>query len=259
MRKKILISCLNLLLLLVVGSTVVFAWYTNGINTTKIVITSANLATQITLHKGYDFNYDGNLDLDSSGNEMYEEVYKIDKGGEKILIFSFGDIKLSLDPNPNAEPPKEHYYPSDGMCYIIPTEIHTWKIDVKNLGDADGYFHLNLHQDISDEQMDYISCLSARYFRVGSDEPISNKVYLGELEPGKTIVGGMKDDLVKIGNNPESFVIKFEFELYENLPEVVRGKFTKEEYQALQGKQTTVFNFVNVVLASEATNQPSDS
>lgn len=223
MKKRLIISCINLLLLLVVGSSVVYAWYTNGLNTNKITITSASLATEITIYKGLDFNYDGNLDL-VDGVEQFEELkdeHKTEKEPKHFKLI-FNDI--------------------------VPTEIHTWKFKVANLGDASGYFAIHLNQNIGDDDLKLVKYLCAIYDFNGKNE---EKIYLGKVEPGDIIYGGYETEYVEFGKTIE-FVVRFEFPLFKELVDAGVTNITEEEYNELQGTSTgEIYNFIEAILSSK--------
>ena len=236
MRKRLIASCLNLLLLLIVGSTVVYAWYTNGHNTAKVTITTANLATEVDLYIGNDFNYDGNLDLvlDTQTNtnvESFTEVTTKSKTDDKTFNLVFSDL--------------------------IPTEIHTWKFVVRNLGEASGYFSINLSKEIKSEHLILIKFMSVSYYKVLADgeEVFSSKVYLFDKTANSIIAGNTTDDFVKLGTT-ETFVVRFKIEEYSNLVSQGIISDTPENYNLYQSlqtykSQTDIYNFIEVVLCSE--------
>lgn len=263
MKKRLIISCVNLLLLLIVGGSCVYAWYTNGQNTAKVTITTANLATEVILYKGNDFNHDGNLDLTSvttdSGTSIVESFTEVSTKtkDQKYLTLVFDDV--------------------------IPTEIHTWKFEVRNLGEADGYFSIHLNEDIFDTVAtgstytyhDLVKFMSVSYYRINTSGTVkfSDKSYLYNVKSDNTFVcGNHEKDLVKLSTT-ESFVVRFELETFENFClnvlkiDVNSSTLTTEqktlinnletEYQELQGKllvagssSSEIYNFIEVVLSS---------
>ena len=112
--------------------SVSFGWWIDGFVSDSFIIKSANISSEITLYKGLDFNLDGNLD---KVENPFIIVNKTDKTvDKKVLVLDFGTT--------------------------LPTEVHTWKIIVKNNGDAAGYVYATLSTKLPDDQLKLVKYMS---------------------------------------------------------------------------------------------------
>ena len=93
MMKKLINNIFAILLILSCLITLTYGWWISGSLGDGVVIKSAKISSIITVEKGNDFNYDGNLDKDSNGEAVYEEVEKTNKNTEQVLVLDFGTVQ----------------------------------------------------------------------------------------------------------------------------------------------------------------------
>ncbi|MDL2292276.1 hypothetical protein LJC17_01590 [Acholeplasma sp. OttesenSCG-928-E16] len=218
--------------------SLVFAWFTfvTTINTNPVYFETARVESRITLYKGNDKNKDGYLDI-VNGTRVFTLVQQEqdEEGNNKNLKLNFIDM--------------------------MPTEIFTWKIEIENLGDVDGYTIGYLDSSLLSEL--FVKTLSVTFDR-SDNNGYSSKLYLGNLIPpldpleDNIIFGGTYEDIVysPLNQTPDhkikrDYFIRFEFETFDNLIE--NGVLiTYDEYQSLQGKSYSQLEFVKVILSSDA-------
>ena len=246
MKKRMIINLVAMTILVIFMGTVTFGWWIDGAVGNSVIIKSANVVSNISLFKGYDFNYDGNLDktTDEQGNviDSYELVYKSEHEEEQVLIFAFSDIILGAE---------NKYIPDySNSCDLIPTEIHTWKLLVENKGDTAGYLIAKLSENFNSDKDIFIKFLS---ITVNGE-----KIYLyNYLTKGNLIFGGNDEDLISISQSKE-YIIQIQLETFENLKTNVFNSLSEQEvddleieYQSLQGMSTDPFKFIDVMLSTE--------
>ena len=229
--KKMVINILNILLIVACLITTTYGWWINGSFGDGVIIKSAKIDSIITIEKGIDFNRDGILDVDNSGNRIFEELEKTSRSAEQIIVLDFENI--------------------------IPSEVFTWRITVLNKGDVAGYVYANLYEDIDftdglskeEEFLKYMSI--STIIEDSQGNKIENKKYFNGLTSDTVLFGGTENELVQLG---ESIQIEFmiTFELFDDL--VLNGiceESDRANYQNLQGKTFDGgFKFLDVSLSS---------
>ena len=231
MMKKLINNIFAILLILSCLITLTYGWWISGSLGDGVVIKSAKISSIITVEKGNDFNYDGNLDKDSNGEAVYEEVEKTNKNTEQVLVLDFGSI--------------------------IPTEIHTWRITVQNKGDVAGYVYATLFEDIDftdgiSKEEEFLKFMSISTKVDNGDGTFNvNKKFFYGLTSDIVLFGGTDKELVDID---ESIQIEFQitFENFDILLENgICGEADRQAYQELQGKTLSEsFKFLDVSLSS---------
>jgi hypothetical protein len=163
MKKSLVFHMITLLLLCCLFITSIYGWWIEGALGSSLIIKSARIESEITLYKGEDFNYDGNLDKSLSGQEyidIYNLVDKKIKNNRQILVLEFNDL--------------------------LPTEIHTWKILVENKGDAVGYIYATLFTGLTDQQEKLV-----KYMSISMEEVFIHYITDGEFNGTKEeLIGG---------------------------------------------------------------------
>ena len=229
--KKMVINILNILLIVACLITTTYGWWINGSFGDGVIIKSAKIDSIITIEKGIDFNRDGILDVDNSGNRIFEELEKTSRSAEQIIVLDFENI--------------------------IPSGVFTWRITVLNKGDVAGYVYANLYEDIDftdglskeEEFLKYMSI--STIIEDSQGNKIENKKYFNGLTSDTVLFGGTENELVQLG---ESIQIEFmiTFELFDDL--VLNGiceESDRANYQNLQGKTFDGgFKFLDVSLSS---------
>ena len=209
--------------------SVSFGWWIEATVTDSFLIQSANISSTVTVYKGVDFNYDGNLDK-TDGEDTYTEVLKTEKGSKQIVILDFRKS------------------PTETLGSLLPNEIHTWKITVDNKGDANGYVYATIH-GMTAEQKLMVKYMSLTYAGI--------KTYLYDAvnDPTKIVFGGdYQRDVVKVQSSKD-FVIKIQLESFDDLVKnrVITGDIeeARKEYQSLQGMlfYSDSFEFLDVSLS----------
>lgn len=231
MMKKLINNIFAILLILSCLITLTYGWWISGSLGDGVVIKSAKISSIITVEKGNDFNYDGNLDKDSNGEAVYEEVEKTNKNTEQVLVLDFGSL--------------------------IPTEIHTWRITVQNKGDVAGYVYATLFEDIDftdgiSKEEEFLKFMSISTKVDNGDGTFNvNKKFFYGLTSDTVLFGGTDKELVNID---ESIQIEFQitFENFDILLENgICGEADRQAYQELQGKTLSEsFKFLDVSLSS---------
>lgn len=244
-----LIALLTASVLLLVGS--VFAWFVIYDMMSGVDLTIAKIDSLITLYKGEDTNYDGNLDPDEvTGKPLYTQVGNSMPalGNENVFIEAVMDIQD-----------------------FMPSQKHTFKFYLLNNSDArneirfsfTGYltsFWTEGGADLYDgEDFDYfLQCLSVMSVTVNvlSEDGVSvvrstGKIYLANALQGKVTSEG-ENRIFEIDlmtgtiiyaypfDNDIDIQLIFEFETLENLvkPTAQGGgglTMSQEEYNAFQG------------------------
>ena len=87
-------NSLNILLIIACIITTTYGWFINGSFGDGVVIKSAKIDSIVTLEKGIDFNRDGVVDIDDSGNKVFELIEKTNKGTEQVIIMDFDIFNL---------------------------------------------------------------------------------------------------------------------------------------------------------------------
>ena len=232
MKKRLLLNIVSIILVIALATSTAYAWWLTGNFGKGLSIRSAKISSKITVEKGQDYNFDGNLDVDQNGAEIFHEVDVTDKGEEQILVLNFENI--------------------------IPTEIHTWRITVENKGDAAGYVYatlfeeIDLTDDISQEEelIKYMSISTIVSDPNGND--VVNKIYFYNINSDQVLFGGTDDDIVESSKSIQ-IVFQIQLEAFDDL--VLNGICTeddREEYFNLQGKTISEsFKFLDVSLSTE--------
>lgn len=204
MKRVVIRNLISLVCILLLLTTTVYAWWITSDSIPDVIITTAKMESEIALYKGVDFNYDGILDVDSSGEDIYSP--KLEEP-----TFDFRNISETGVITPHS---------------VIPTEIHTWKVVVTNKGDAVGLVSMNLV--VQDDHLKEIF----KYFILIVEE---KEYYLNEVfSNGVKSIYDSQD-----GINPDAtkeFVIKFELVDYNVLAEKGYTNISLSEYQSIQGQ-----------------------
>ncbi len=229
--KKIIINILNVLLIVTCLVATTYGWWINGSFGDDVVIKSAKIDSIITLEKGIDFNKDGNLDTDGSGNKIFEEVGTTDKGKDQVIVLEFDDI--------------------------VPTEVYTWRVTVLNKGDVAGYVYANLYDDIDftdgiSKEEEFLKFMSiSTIIEDEEGNKIVNKKYFNGSTSDTVLFGGTENELVQLNGSIQiEFMITFE--LFDDLlKKGICNEYDKADYLSLQGKTfNTGFKFLDISLSS---------
>lgn len=229
--KKIIINILNVLLIVTCLVATTYGWWINGSFGDDVVIKSAKIDSIITLEKGIDFNKDGNLDTDGSGNKIFEEVGTTDKGKDQVIVLEFDDI--------------------------VPTEVYTWRVTVLNKGDVAGYVYANLYDDIDftdgiSKEEEFLKFMSiSTIIEDEEGNKIVNKKYFNGSTSDTVLFGGTENELVQLNGSIQiEFMITFE--LFDDLlKKGICNESDKADYLSLQGKTfNTGFKFLDISLSS---------
>lgn len=229
--KKIIINVCSIALTITCLFGLTYAWWITGSLGDGMIIKSAKIDSIITLEKGLDNNYDGNLNLDSIGEKVFEEVEKTNKNTEQVLVLDFGNI--------------------------IPSMVNTWRITVLNKGDVAGYVYATLYEEIDfsdglSKEEEFIKYMSiSTIITDGEGNSVVNKHYLYNTNASTVLFGGTENEKVEIN---ESIQIEFQitFEVFDDLVnEGILEESDRVNYQALQGKVlSSSFKFLDVSLSS---------
>ncbi|MDD4000561.1 MAG: hypothetical protein PHX62_06690, partial [Bacilli bacterium] len=119
---------------------VAFAWYASYEKTEPIVINTGSLKAQCIFYRGIDSNLDGILD-----ENTYEEIE------EEDLTFS----------------------------YVIPGQIYTFKLSIKNAGTVAGFLSVSIADIITDEEE------LLPYFNVEFSAPTESFIPLSDFQPAE--------------------------------------------------------------------------
>ena len=223
MKRTIINNLLSILLVVALLVTTVYAWWMEYDSVTNVNIVTAKMESEIVLYKGIDFNYDGLLDLDSEGDEMFTTKLTSD-------CFDFRNV----DVNGNVT-----------AHNVIPTEIHTWKIVVTNKGNAVGLVNMKLV--VQDEELKNVF----KYFALTVD---GERYYLNDVfNKGIVNIYSGKDEIRP--NESREFIIQFELLDYSELEGLEYTNISLEEYQEIQGKSLLISNekqnkFLDVILST---------
>ena len=209
--------------------SVSFGWWIEATVTDSFLIQSANISSTVTVYKGLDFNYDGNLDK-TEGEDTYVEVLKTEKGTKQIVVLDFRKSN------------------EETLGSLLPNEIHTWKITVNNKGDASGYVYATIHEMTAEQKL-MVKYMSLTY------DGIKTYLYDAVNDSTKIVFGGdYERDVVKIQTSKD-FVIQIQLESFDDLVKnrVITGDIeeARKEYQSLQGKvfYDDSFEFLDVSLS----------
>ena len=229
--KKIIINSLNVLLIIACLITTTYGWWINGSFGDDVIIKSAKIESIVTLEKGIDFNNDGILDVDESGNRIFEKITTTTRGVEQVVI---------LD-----------------MNGIIPSEVFTYRVTVLNKGDVAGYVYANLYEDIDftdgvSKEEEFLKYMSISTVITDSNgNKTVNKKYINGLTSDTILFGGTEKELVQL---EQSIQIEFmiTFEVFDVL--VSKGICNEDDrshYQSIQGNvMTKGFKFLSISLSS---------
>lgn len=226
--KKIIIHIIGIVLSVTCLITLTYGWWISGYIGDGAIIKSAKISSIITVEKGIDFNHDGNLDLDSNNNEIYERIDATTKSKEQVLILDLSGIS--------------------------PTEVYTFRITVQNKGDVSGYVYANLFEDIDFKdglsiQEEMIKFMSIKA-KTGDGE-YSNKKYFNKITEDEILFGGTDDEMVE-----QNKFIQIVFQItFENIDDLINDEVCIEadrfSYQNLQGKTLEdSFKFLDISLSS---------
>lgn len=106
MRKSVLLILVYTFFLASI-SVFIYGWYLEGINTSRVEISSANVSSEITVYEAIDYDEDGIFDWYS--DDLYSKLEPVD-----------GVISVELS-------------------NFKPTDVLSFKVVVENNGDVDGY------------------------------------------------------------------------------------------------------------------------
>lgn len=222
--KKILVKNLfSLLLVVCLLTSTVYAWWIKSDSISDIKVVTAKMESEIALYKGIDFNYDGLLDLDANGNELFTD--KLESNN-----FDFRNITKDGSVTNHS---------------IIPTEIHTWKVVVTNKGNAVGLVSMKLV--VEDESLKDIF----KYFVLIVED---KQYFLNEVFENNVVTIYESDTQIK-PNESNEYIIQFELLEYSVLEEKGYTNISYEEYQSLQGIQSIISGnsaniFLDVILST---------
>jgi hypothetical protein len=108
--KKIVASAIYLVLSLLMLAYSVYAWFTNRVAVTNIIIKTGNIDVEAELYIGQDYDYDGVVDIDENGDEIYLPLNNYKTQGEPLQLVSG----------------------------LNPGDIVSFKLWIKNVGTIDG-------------------------------------------------------------------------------------------------------------------------
>ena len=204
--KKIIINSLNILLIIACIITTTYGWFINGSFGDGVVIKSAKIDSIVTLEKGIVFNRDGVVDIDDSGNKVFELIEKTNKGTEQVIIMDFDNI--------------------------APSEVFTFKVTVLNKGDVAGYVYADLYDEIDftdgiSKEEEFLKFMSvSSVIKDSNGNNTIHKKYLNNSTNQSVLFGGTDEHIVELGGSIEiEFMITFE--IFDDLLE--QGICSEEE------------------------------
>ncbi|MEG1996782.1 MAG: hypothetical protein RR036_04650, partial [Oscillospiraceae bacterium] len=114
MKKQAVLAGVSSAVALISVIALTVCWFAFNTKTANMKFTAGFLQTQVTLYKGVDFDFDGNLDKTvASGSTEATDTYK--KVGTSADGVSDAGFSLTAES-------------------MFPTQTHVWKIEVKNTG-----------------------------------------------------------------------------------------------------------------------------
>lgn len=250
MKRKLIMHILTSVLSLALLVTISYAWWTGAEATNKVEITTANIASEVKVFEGNDFNRDGNLDQVSDGAGGFIDSFKKDPLQSENTSTGGKAANIALN-----------------LLDIAPTEVFTWKVTIKNMGDAAGYVRAEISKDYLKENDKYLKYFSMRaVWTENGVQRLSKKIYFADLLKSSTpqntlLFGGREEDKVDV-KNENVYYFKLELEAYDALIDggldangnkIVHITDSKEErsaYQALQG-QKVKYCILDIALTSE--------
>ncbi|MEG1923600.1 MAG: hypothetical protein RR054_04055 [Clostridia bacterium] len=222
MKKFKFMAILTLLLATIFSSvTVVYAWIVIIDNTDSMSFTAAAVASRIIITKGLDNNQDGILEFDGT-NDRFDEKTKLD----------------SLYLTPNKDNIKVF---TDALMIknAMPTEIHTWKVEVENNGDVTCDLVFNIVYNV--KSLMKVFSISTSYGD-GNTITTTPKAYFGVQSNN---ILEYKTGLIVPTGNKATIMIKMEFEVLDVLiANNIKlnddsALINNTEYQAYQGQSLT--------------------
>lgn len=266
MRLRIFrIITLSLLLCFCV-CTIAFAWYTNAVGFRNISISSANVASTLTVYNGYDWDNDGILDDMEIPFDTENPIYDSTKAQENKYV----DLIFEN---------------------VMPTKVYSWKLDLSNQGDVDGFIEYKINNSLL--SLDWIKTFKFTITKFNTRETLDivtgeviknidyttltqKIIYLGNIiknpDASQTIFYGINEegintDPVYCQSNAQnddnkfssiSYILQAEMVPYEELIEN-RIILPYSFYQGLQGKTFTTIDesskdnnyFFEIVLSSK--------
>ena len=234
MKHKIIMNTLAAILTLALLVTISYAWWTGSEASSKVEITTANIASEVTLYKGIDENRDGNVELNSENKEIFEKVIKKqNETGKEALNFYLEMLDMS------------------------PKEIFTWKVVIENKGDVDGYVAATLSTLFNNQNKEYQSYEKYIKFLTISIKGESKAYFANALYSNKNgniglLFGGRRDDLVRI-NESKEYIFQIELEDFEVLLKNTSNitEADREAYNSLNGiKKPPLYSMIDISLIS---------
>lgn len=262
MKKKILIAVISLMTTICLLTSSVLAWFvfTDGIDTIQMQL--AKIDSWVTIYKGRDYNYDGNLDRDNDNAPMYNLLGQSAAVGSESVTLG---LIMQLDD-------------------ILPTQLHVFRLNVLNNSDArntirmsfEGYYvdsfvdDNDTPEDTSDDVylydgddfdtfIDMLKILSVTVYVLENDgvsiASQCDKVFLGTMaftvdeenannrNSAIDIISDLWIDsaLLSTNDNDADLLFAFEFEPLDVLTKTVENggagvTMTQAEYDSLQGR-----------------------
>ena len=225
---------------LVLLVTISYAWWTGSEASNKVEITTANIASEVTLYKGIDGNRDGNVELNSDNTEHFEKVAKKqNETGDEALNFQLEMLDMS------------------------PKDVFTWKVVVENKGDADGYVAATLSSLFNNNNLEYQDYEKYIKFLTISIKGEAKTYFADALYANKNgniglLFGGNGDDLIKI-NQSKEYIFQIELEDFEVLLNNTNNvtEADRATYNSLNGiSKPPLYSMIDISLISgiEQTN-----
>lgn len=230
--KKIIASAIYLALSLIMLAYSAYAWFTNRVAVTNIIISTGNIEVSATLKAGRDYDFDGIVDINQDGSDSYFEI-----GGEEFIEI-FSDLQ--------------------------PGDIVSFKLEITNEGSIDGILNIFLRGFFTEDSYTYGDLKDVfMLYSVNGDTSFGK--YLGNiednsaLEPVYTLPGVLKS---KQNENRAEVFFALKFLTLDELktlnPDVFSEKQNLEDYKSTEGDGKKFLMNIMVELRTVTQEIPSD-
>lgn len=236
LKKIILITAVICLLITATGISL--AWFIEGYLSDKFSFAVAFVESKVSLYRAEDNNYDGIPETDTDGKPLYTFLgdsergsIKLDANGNPIIINGVpeydGDVKVRFD-----------------ISDMLPTQIYTWKIVIRNVGDVKAKINADINIPLIDNSLK--SGIDVLSMSVNNKVEIYTGLSYGYNEATRIYsqkILLIDNDPIEYSYNPDEinpysineYIFAIKFENYENL--IKAGvNITQEVYQAYKGR-----------------------
>lgn len=237
-KRKKLILITAVMCLMITATGISLAWFIEGYLSDKFSFAVAFVESKVSLYRAEDNNYDGIPEIGTDGKPLYTFLgdsergsIKLDANGNPIIINGVpeyeGDVKVRFD-----------------ISDMLPTQIYTWKIVIRNVGDVKAKINADINIPLSDKTVKSgIDVLSMSINNKSVIYTGLSYVYNSSAQIYSQKILLIDNDSIEYSYNPDEinpysineYIFAIKFENFESL--IKEGvDITEDDYQAYMGR-----------------------